>query len=173
MSSRVALRVRLKVPDTTALSAEDVLARKMGYGDRLERLKREDLWLFEIDADGGARAAERVRVWARRCTALVNPNKHHCEIEALTAWPPPCASGGVCILVRDREDARAGSMASFLKTSFGASDLLSLSFGVLWTLYPGPKVGERGALAEEIAVVRSQRSGLLANPHAQTYEIWE
>jgi len=133
-------------------------------------LEREDLWLFEIDAEDSARAAGRVGEWARRCTALVNPNKHQYDIDAPTAWPP---SGAVRILVRDREDLRARSMAGFLKTSFGAKDLVSLSFGILWTVIPGPGGGAGGSLAEEMTVVRSQRRGLLANPHSQTYEIWE
>ena len=60
-----------------------------------------------------------------------------------------------------------------MATSCGASDLVSLSFGILWTVVPGPGVGDARSLAEEMTVVRSQRSGLLANPHSQTYEIWE
>ncbi len=173
MSSAVTLRVRLKIPDTTALSAQDILQRKMGYGERLERLEREDWWMFEVDLDDPDRAGRRVEEWAGRCTALVNPNKHHLVVEAVTAWPPVGGSGGIRVLVRDREDVRAESMAAFLRESFGASDLRSLSSGTLWTLHPGSAVSDRESLAAEIAVVRSQQHGLLANPHAQRCEIWE
>ncbi|MCK4548360.1 MAG: hypothetical protein KAW17_13070 [Candidatus Eisenbacteria sp.] len=170
MSTKIALVVRLKVPDTTALSAEDVLRRKMGYGDRLGRLRREDWWLFEVDTGDGARARARVGEWARRCTSLVNPNKHRARVEL-----PREKSGsgsGVRVLVRDRDDVRARSMLAFLRYSLGASDLLSLRSGTLWTVEPGAGEKDPRSLAEGIAATRSRRRGLLANPHAQTFEIY-
>ena len=172
MSAKVALRVRLKVPDTTALSAEDILKRKMGYADRLERLEREDWWLFEVEADDPVRARERVDEWAARCTALVNPNKHHSTVEVLDTWPPEGRGTGIRVLVRDREDVRADSMLAFLRKSFGARDLAALSSATLWTLHAGSTEIDARSLAAEITVLRSQARGLLANPHAQVFEIW-
>ncbi len=172
MSASVALQVRLKIPDTTALSAEDILKRKMGYADRVERLEREDWWLFEVEADDPARARERVVEWAARCTALVNPNKHYSTVQVIGAWPPEGGGAGVRILVRDREDVRADSMLAFLRKSFGARDLAGLSSGTLWTLTAGPTETDARSLAAEITVLRSQAHGLLANPHAQVFEIW-
>jgi hypothetical protein len=173
VSVRVVLRARLKVPDTTALSAEDVLRRKMGYGDRLAGLRREDWWLFEVDAPDPTRARERVEDWARRCTSLVNPNKHRASIEPVSEWPPGNEAQGVRILVRDRDDVRAQSILGFLRVSLGASDLVSLQSGTLWTVQSGTSVDKPGQLAREIARTESRRQGLLANPHAQIFEIWE
>jgi len=172
MDSAVVLRVRLRVPDTVALSAEDVLRRKMGYGPRVGGLRREDWWRFEVETDDPARAAGRVETWAARCTALVNPNKHRARIEAVKDWPPGTTEAEVMILVRDREDVRARSMLGFLTDTLGASDLRSLASGTLWILRPGAGERDGRALAEEIAITRSRTSGLLANPHAQVVEVW-
>lgn len=175
---KVVLRVRLKVPDTTALSALDVLRRKMGYGDKITEIAREDWWLFEVTSREAADASDMVREWAGRCTALVNPNKHRAAIDAVTQWPPRgdharTKSRRIKILVRDREDVRAESMFGFLREALSISNLVSLESGTLWTLEPGPGVTDGLALASEIAATRSRTCGLLGNPHSQTVEVWQ
>jgi hypothetical protein len=168
MSTRVTLGVRLKVPDTTAQSAEDTLRRNLGYDGTLESLRREDWWCFEVATDDPGAARACVRQWADRCTALVNPNKHRAALDA----PRGRAEGTeTSVLVRDREDLRAASMLRFLRSALGASDLVSLESGVLWTLRFRPGAGDPRALADDIARTRSRTRGLLANPHAQTVDI--
>lgn len=173
MSFQVALRVRLKVPDTTALSAEDILRRKMGYRDQLGGLDRQDWWLFEVDVASRDRALECVGGWARRSTSLVNPNKHRVAMEVVQVWPPRRPGGQIQILVRNREDVTARSMARFLRETLNASELRSLKSGTLWTLRAGPAVADARSLAEEVAVTVSRTRGLLANPHSQVVEVWE
>ena len=168
MSTRVTLAVRLKVPDATARSAEDTLTRNLGYAGTLESLRREDWWCFEVATDDPAAARARVRQWADRSTALVNPNKHRTALDVSAGGAD---ATGTRVLVRDREDSRAASMLRFLRSALGASDLLSLESGVLWTLRFRPGSGDPRALAEDIAYTRSRTRGLLANPHAQTVDI--
>lgn len=168
MSTDVVLAVRLKVPDTTALSALDILTRKMGLEGELVGLLREDLWRFRLDTGDADAAAARVAAWAESLTALVNPNKHRARIEVR---PPQSEPQTVRVRVEDRVNVRGASMAAFLRKRLGAPDLLELAAGTRWTLRFSPDVENPRASAEAIAVTRARREGLLGNPHAHTIEI--
>ncbi|MCP4231439.1 MAG: phosphoribosylformylglycinamidine synthase subunit PurS, partial [bacterium] len=72
--------VKLRVPDRVALTAQQALER-MGYGDRLTGLCREDYYQLLVEAKDEAEALTAVNSVVEDTPIFANPNKHTVRIE--------------------------------------------------------------------------------------------
>ncbi|MDA1196915.1 MAG: hypothetical protein O2779_03055 [Nanoarchaeota archaeon] len=138
------LFVRLKVVDTTALTALTAI-QEMGFKEVIG-VKRDVYYAFESDSDI---SKEIVGV-----DVLVNANKHAARLSSDV--------DGVGILVTDVEDD-CSSLLHTLTERLGISSISHVTRGVFWMLQF--KGGVDRDFAEKIA------SGLLCNEHYQKYEI--
>ena len=73
--------VKLRVPDRVALTAYQALDR-MGYGDRLSGLEREDYYILSVNSDDEKAALMLVNSIVEDTPIFANPNKHTVRIEA-------------------------------------------------------------------------------------------
>jgi len=168
MSEPLFLLVRLRVPDVTALTAEETIRKRVGGGERLSGLDRLDLWEFRHRE--GAAFRERLESLVRDSNLFVNPNKHAYRItgDYRRGWK----KGGYLVLVRGREDLEGKVAEETLARRYAIEGLEAVRYGVLWRMTLAGAAGEEGrALAESLAVTRSPEGGLLANPHIQTCEV--
>lgn len=160
-----AVRTWLKVMDPTSLTARETLVRTLGYGDRVRDIQRSVVWAFRWE---GTVDAEALLTRLAAVTNLIrNPNKHHLEIVTGDARLHP--RGNVWVLVHTGDEGRE------LQDALSRHRLLSgevpaVRRGTLWELQLA--AGEdRTATAEEIAVTRARKRGLLANPHVDTVHV--
>ena len=167
---QVALLVRLKIPDVTALTARNALKRRMGYDRALSDLRREDYYEFEIDAETPDAARELVGRLAEETNFFVNPNKH--AFSLLSPGDAPPTGDGTHVLrylVTDVGDKWGEGMAATLRARGGEAERVEgLSRGVLWTMeLDADSPDDARRVAEEIAITRRIDEGLLLNPHYQ------
>jgi hypothetical protein len=159
--SGAVLRRWLKVADPTALTARESLRGDLGYRERVGDVARSDvfgfLWEEETDPIG---LLDRL---CEHTNLLQNPNKHRREIrlpgQALTP------RGNTWVLVTREEETER--VEASLARHGGLAHPPRVRTGTLWELDLAGDPEERLHLAEEIAVCRSRRRGLLANPHVE------
>jgi len=172
----VELVVNLKIPDVTALTAANAIRRRLGYADRLLELHRADYYRLELDVPDRAAAEALLRELAEDTNLFVNPNKHVFEVRF-----PEDRDGGeaapgeqvVNVLVTSPDDSSGAGIASTLRGHLGYAAVSSVATGVLWTLrLVADSPEDARAMAEEIAITRSQSQGILMNPHFQEIEVW-
>lgn len=177
----IELFVRLKMPDVVAITAQTTLQRRMGYGEILRRLKREDFWKITVEA-ASREEAERLAVeLAEKTSLFVNPNKHTYTFQVLesgahdTNKAPSPADGAwsVRVLVTVDDDAEASLTLDALQNRLGYGYAVrNVERGTLWTLEIAADSAETARrIAEEITVTRRADAGLLVNPHFQEYTI--
>ena len=153
MSEKIELIVGLKIPDTTAITAFHTLER-MGF-DKLEKLKREDYYLFET-SDNFNNFSKRIS----KADILVNSNKNKFIVKK---QKEPLEDKALKVLVQDIDDG-AKSLLLTLKERLGFKDIKTMEKGVLWSLYfDDTKEGK--AIAEDIT------KKLLCNTNYQKYKI--
>ncbi|MBN1826158.1 MAG: hypothetical protein JW958_07825 [Candidatus Eisenbacteria bacterium] len=168
MSEALFLLVRLRVPDVTALTAEETIRKRVAGGGRLVRLDRLDLWEFR-HRDGAA-FREKLDALVRDSNLFVNPNKHAYRItgDYRRGW----REGGYLVLVRGREDLEGKVAEETLARRYAIDGLHGVRYGVLWRMKLEGTGGAEGlALAESLAVTRAPKGGLLVNPHVQTWSV--
>lgn len=169
MARGIELVVGLKVPDNEARSALEALSVKMGLGDAVSDLAREDLWVFEFAREAGdARSA--VERLVRETNVFANPNKHRYEIAEEGAGGFGLDSDEVAILVRDRDSDWHASILPVLRR-LGISGVEDVHRWTRWRvrLRAPARPDDSGtvALLRRIAVTTSRHDGLLSNPHSQ------
>ena len=170
------LVVSLKIPDVTALTAANAIRRRLGFAEKLRELHRADYYRLELEVADRASAERLVREMAEQTNLFVNPNKHVFEVR----FPEDRDGGGatdgervVNVLVTSPDDTSGEGLAATLRGHLGYDAVRSVATGVLWTLRLAADSDEAArAMAEEIAVTRSQSQGILMNPHFQEIEVW-
>lgn len=169
----VALLVRLKIPDVTALTAANALRRSLGYS-QLKELRRADYYRLTLAVDTVDEAIALAQELAEKTNSFVNPNKHVYEV--LTAAQAQALKTGeqVHVLVTDPTDGSAEGMLEALQGRLGyAGKVTGLTRGLLWSMtIEGGTRDEAAALAAEMAETKSLEKGLLVNPHFQDFEVW-
>lgn len=172
----VELVVRLKIPDVTALTAANAIRRRLGYADRLLELQRADYYRLELDVPDRAAAEALARELAEETNLFVNPNKHVFEVrfpEDRAGGAPAPGEQVVSVLVTTPDDTSGAGIAATLRGPRGYDAVSAVETGVLWTLRLKADSPEAArAMAEEIAITRSQSQGILMNPHFQEIEMW-
>lgn len=176
------LLVRLKIPDLTALTALDAGRRLLPAGYSLDRLVREEVYLFEpasgqgVGAAGGAAAGEFEPALAEAVATsnfFVNPNKEGYRLLAASergeAWTPPEGSWG--LLTRARGDTRDGGLLQRLLRERPLRGLGAIRRGRVWWLWTRGPDGGPGidACREALGPVEHAGRGLLVNPHSESW----
>jgi len=168
----VVLTVGLKITDNEARSALEAIQVKMGLGEQVRALAREDRWELDVETETAAEAEAAVARLVQTTNVFANPNKHR------YAFAPAGASHGadlapdeVAVLVTDREGAQGESMVVALRRA-GAASVVAVRRSARWRvrLATPPAPGQPGLLelVRRIGVAESRSEGLLANPHSQT-----
>jgi hypothetical protein len=125
-------------------------------------VQRSEVWGFRWREPRDAAAAlERV---VHGTNLIQNPNKHRVEIAAGEERLHP--RGNVWVLV-STPGAGAELAETLARHRLAAGEIPRTGRGVLWELDLDAEGAARLRLADEIAVVRSHRTGLLANPHLE------
>jgi phosphoribosylformylglycinamidine (FGAM) synthase PurS component len=169
----VALLVRLKIPDVTALTAANALRRSMGY-QQLQELRRADYYRLDLNVDTAEAAEALARELAEKTNVFVNPNKHVYEVQT-DHEDAATAEGQVAhVLVTDPHDGSAEGMLAALQGRLGyGGRVAGLTKGLLWTMrLDVGEAAEARRLAAEMAETTSLEKGLLVNPHFQEFEVW-
>jgi len=166
----LALTVSLKIPDNEARSALEALRVKMGLGQEVRGLAREEVWEFRVDepgageqsgsakvgravsgsGDAGASAAGDDAADASTQVAIerivgstnlfANPNKHRYSLAAGGACDVTLGESQLAILVSDRGNAANESMAASLKR-LGAVDVAGVRRWTRWIVTLEPGRG--------------------------------
>jgi len=166
------LLTRLKITDLTALTALDAGRRMLPEGHTLERLAREELFLFEPET-GTAPAAfeERLHDAIETSNFFVNPNKERFRFlasgERGDTWAPPEGSWG--ILARTRDDTRDEGLRARLLREHPLPGLAAIRRARAWWLWTrGPGGDDRyESFYERLGPLEGPSKGLLLNPHAE------
>ena len=166
------LTTRLKITDLTAETALETGRKLLPEGISLERLVREELYLFEPAPGQVATAFEAPLERAiESSNFFVNPNKERYRFLRAAARgdslvPPEGAWG---ILARPRDDTRDDVLLDRLLREHPLPGLGAIRRARIWWLWTK---GPRGDMAIEtshaaLGAVEGARKGLLTNPHAE------
>jgi phosphoribosylformylglycinamidine (FGAM) synthase PurS component len=169
----VALLVRLKIPDVTALTAANALRRSLGY-QQLRSLTRADYYRLTLAVDSPEAGVELARELAEKTNLFVNPNKHVYEVQTQLGAADSQDGHLARVLVTDPHDGSAEGMLAALQGRLGYGDQVTgITKGLLWTLHLDcASAAEARQLAAEMAETKSLEQGLLVNPHFQDFEVW-
>ncbi|HIE50614.1 MAG TPA: hypothetical protein EYP85_02550 [Armatimonadetes bacterium] len=192
MRYEINLRVRLKIPDVTAITARQTLQRRLGYAEVLLALQREDDWRLTVEVPDEAAAQALGVELAEGTNLFVNPNKHTyiCRVSRGHSGPekedslplslakaespvsPPGGEGAifkVAVLTGFYEDASASLTLEALRNRLGYGDpVVEVERGTRWTFTLRADTPEEARrLVEEMVVTRGAHRGLLINPHSQ------
>lgn len=166
--TRAVVRTWLKVNDPTALTATTTLQRALAYGRVVRSAARSRIWSFSWEGTVDARSALKRLV--EETNLIRNPNKHFLEVrvgdEALTP------RGNAWVLVYT-EGEGADLEDTLRRHRLMEGEVPSVGSATLWELDLEADPAERNRIAEEIAVVRSRKAGLLANPHTENVVLFE
>lgn len=166
------LLTRLKITDLTALTALEAGRRMLPEGLSLERVVREELFLFE-PAPGADPAAFETKLHEAIETSnfFVNPNKERFRFlasrEKGERWSPPEGAWG--ILARPRGDTRDEGLKARLSREHPLPGLAAIRRARAWWLWTkGPRGDSAVAEANErLGPLLGPSRGLLVNPHAE------
>lgn len=166
------LTTRLKITDLTAETALEAGRRLLPEGVSLERLLREELYLFEPAAGHAATAFEVPLERAiESSNFFVNPNKERYRFLRATArgdsLAPPEGSWG--ILARPRGETRDDVLLERLLREHPLPGLGAIRRARIWWLWTKGPNGDAAIDACHAALgpVEETRRGLLVNPHAE------
>jgi hypothetical protein len=166
------LLTRLKITDLSALTALEAGRRMLPEGLSLERVVREELFLFE-PAPGADPAAFETKLHEAIETSnfFVNPNKERFRFlasrEKGERWSPPEGAWG--ILARPRGDTRDEGLKARLSREHPLPGLAAIRRARAWWLWTkGPRGDSAVAEAKErLGPLLGPSRGLLVNPHAE------
>jgi len=166
------LTTRLKITDLTAETALEAGRRLLPEGVSLERLVRDELYLFEPSPGHAATAFEGPLERAiESSNFFVNPNKERYRFLRSGArgdsLDPPDGAWG--LLARTRDDTRDGVLLDRLLREHPLPGLGSIRRARIWWLWTK---GPRGDAAIDVChaalgPVEGTRRGLLTNPHGE------
>ena len=166
------LTTRLKITDLTAETALEAGRRLLPEGVSLERLLREELYLFEPAPGQAATAFEAPLERAiESSNFFVNPNKERYRFLRSAArgdsLAPPEGAWG--ILARPRGETRDDVLLDRLLREHPLPGLGAIRRARIWWLWTKGPGGDAAIDACHAALgpVEETRRGLLVNPHAE------
>ena len=167
------LLTRLKITDLTALTALEAGQRMLPEGRTLERIVREEFYLFEPAVGTDATAFEsRLREAVESSNFFVNPNKERFRFlasgERGAAWAPPAGAWG--ILARSLDDTRDEGLLARLSREHPLPGLAAIRRARVWWLWTKGPQGDPAAsdLYDWLGPLVGPKRGLLVNPHAES-----
>ena len=166
------LRTRLKIADLTAWTALDAARKLLPEGQALQKLIREDVFVFEPAE--GSRATEFENELAHAIESsnfFVNPNKEQYRFtraaERGASLAPPEGAWG--ILARPRGDTSDHGWLERLLREHPMKGLGAIRRARLWWLWTTASgADDRDACYRAVGPVTGSRQGLLVNPHSET-----
>ena len=166
------LRTRLKIADLTAWTALDAARKLLPEGQGLQKLIREDVFVFEPAE--GSRATEFENELAHAIESsnfFVNPNKEQYRFtraaERGASLAPPEGAWG--ILARPRGDTSDHGWLERLLREHPMKGLGAIRRARLWWLWTTASgADDRDACYRAVGPVTGSRQGLLVNPHSET-----
>lgn len=161
------IRLWLKVADPTALTARETLQRALGYGRMVRDVGRSEIWSFRWEASVDAHPL--LARLARDTNLFANPNKYHMEIKT---GPEPLSPRGNVWILGWREGDGKEQEETLRRHRLVEDHLPEVRRAVLWELDLDAPVAAVRTTAEEIAVARERKRGLLINPHVEDAEVF-
>jgi hypothetical protein len=170
------LLTRLKITDLTALTALEAGRRMLPPDVSLDRVVREEVFLFEAAPDAGPAGFERkLHEAIETSNFFVNPNKERFRFlgaaERGERWSAPEGAWG--ILTRTSDDTRDEGLRARLEREHPLPGLGAIRRARVWWLWTqeagGGNAGAaaRDAAYERLGPLRGPTRGLLVNPHAE------
>ena len=166
------LLTRLKITDLTALTALEAGQRMLPEGHTLERVVREELFLFEPEPGADpASFEENLHEAIETSNFFVNPNKERFRFltsgERGDKWSPPEGAWG--ILARSRDDTRDEGLRARLLREHPLPGLAAVRRARAWWLWTRGPAGDSASevFYERLGPLRGPAHGLLVNPHAE------
>jgi phosphoribosylformylglycinamidine (FGAM) synthase PurS component len=173
----VQVLVRLAVSDPWCFTVLDTLKRKLGHED-VCAVHRMTSWVLDFAEGRTEDAVEVTRGIMSKTALLANPNRDRwiirCEEDGVL--PPdfwrrsPEAADAFVIEVMDKHDIVGSSMLRIINSRLRISQIDKVRHSTIWIVEFGQDHGAE-LVAREIAVAKSWRKGLLANPHCQCVEV--
>jgi phosphoribosylformylglycinamidine (FGAM) synthase PurS component len=169
--------VKIAAPDPWSFTVFDALTRKFGYEDvvDVDRIKSWEL-TFDLERDA---ALDTTEMLLRETVLLANPNRDVWVLRRQAGELPggfwytsTGATEAFIVKVTDLEDIVGASIASILRSRLGILEVKSVSFSTIWGLQISRASPDPREVATRVAVARSWRSGLLANPHCQRARVY-
>jgi len=152
---QIELLVKLKIPDTTAITTFHTLER-MGF-NTLRKLTRQDYYIFDVNE-----SFDKFSKKIGKVDVLVNANKHSYIIQLINKKNNNENINTLNILVQSIEND-CKNLLHTLKKRLGFTQIKKMEKGVLWTLeFSHENVKEK---AENIA------KELLVNENYQKFSI--
>ncbi len=165
--------VKLAAPDPWSFTVLDALTRKFGFEDVIE-VQRTKSWELTFDLASSDAAIALTRELLRTTTLLANPNRDVWTVRCGPGDLPEsfwCSdTGEACafvVRVTDSEDIVGSSAAQIMRSRLGMDSVRAVRFSTVWGLRISRAAADPRDLAARIAVAKTWRSGLLANPHFQ------
>ena len=168
------LLTRLKITDLTALTALDAGQRMLSAGLILERLVREEIFLFESEPGADPASFEpKLGLAIESSNFFVNPNKERYRFltarERGATWTPPAGAWG--ILARTRDDTRDEGLLARLSREHPLPGLGAIRRARVWWLWT--KGAGASDFYERLGPLVGPKQGLLVNPHAENARLIE
>jgi hypothetical protein len=170
---RTEVLVKLAAPDPWRFTVLDALRRKFGLAEVLDvdRIKSWELF-YELESE--AAALDITEGLLRDTVLLANPNR---DVWAVRRAGKDLPRGFWCeadaeadafvVKVTDVDDIVGASIESILRTRIGVEQISRVSLSTIWGLRVSRSGRDPRQLVEEVAMARSWRNGLLANPQYQ------
>ena len=158
--------VTLRVVDRVALTALQTIRDRLGYGEMLEDLTRQDYYRLAVAGDE-EESLTYLRKIAETTTVFANPNKETFSVDLVRR--PLSRERRHVALVYPHEGPFDESLYRHLALDLRFDRVVAAGRGVAWTLRLAPGVDDK--YVEEILATRERTRGLLINPHAEKYEL--
>ncbi len=170
---RFEILVRLIVPDPWSFTVLDTLRRKFGLTE-IEEATRFRTWLLSLDTPRESSAKAIIDRLLGETALLANPNRDMWFVRSPHEMIPDSfwrrsISGSEVFVIRviDIDDIIGRARQEVVRQRLGITEIKSITFSTLWMLEIAGDSKRARRIAEEVAVARRWRKGLLANPHSQ------
>ncbi|MBD3367742.1 MAG: hypothetical protein GF405_06165 [Candidatus Eisenbacteria bacterium] len=174
MNHSIELVVKLKVTDNEARSALEALQVKMGLGDAVSGLARDDVWELSVEADDEAAAIELIGDLVSATNLFANPNKHRTAVGRPGATGDPLGDDEIAVLVAERGSDEGAAILRTLE-GLGHGDVVDARRWTRWRVrlaeMPGHDDPDLLARVRHIAVTTGRAEGLLSNPHCEVSRV--
>ncbi len=154
--------IELRASDPEATSALSVAQAHLEAGRSLVGMRR--FRVFELT--GTLPPARTMDELLHRSTQFYNPSKERCIVRATPTDATPCAPEEQWVVVFERGGDRRAAAERWWRHETGSR--IEVREGVAWALRFAQGV-DATATAEELAVTRDRRHGLLCNPNFQEW----
>jgi hypothetical protein len=171
---------RLAAADPWSFTVLDTLRRKECL-EAITEVTRLKSWRLAFEAADPAAALQAGDRLARETGLVVNPNRDLWCVRSMEGRTGPQSlwrrqersADAFVVRVTDREDLAGEGLLRVLRSRLGMKEAREAAFAHLWILETDVGEPDSRAIAQEVAVCRSWRHGLLSNPHFQCADVFK